>query len=236
VDHLLTKAPAVHGAKPRGWRRRWLFMTAYSRLYDGLWDNALTDELAVALVDALGPQRSVLDVGAGTGLITRRLAADGYRVAATEPDARMRQRLTRRLPHVPCAQLAIEQLEEDTPMVRGSTALVAVNVVHMADDELCAVSHLRRVAADKTLIIVTPRQGIGLLVTARALLRSGLQLRKVALFVMVHMLLAPLTVITRSGLERTRIDIGGERHLVGDVFSMHVWAGAGHRADAGAPA
>lgn len=47
------------------------------------------------------PPKRVVDLGAGTGILTRQLYAVGYQVVAVEPDERMRARLSARLPDVP---------------------------------------------------------------------------------------------------------------------------------------
>lgn len=46
----------------------------------------------------LGPRKTAVDLGAGTGKFTRRLVATGARVVAVEPVAAMRQRLASELP------------------------------------------------------------------------------------------------------------------------------------------
>lgn len=56
-----------------------------------------------------GAQR-VADVGAGTGKLTRQLAARGLAVVAVEPLARMRQQLTRAVPGVPVFAGAAEEI------------------------------------------------------------------------------------------------------------------------------
>ncbi|PKU22749.1 class I SAM-dependent methyltransferase [Telmatospirillum siberiense] len=49
----------------------------------------------------LGPNRSVIDLGAGTGKFTGRLAGTGATVSAVEPVAEMRRQFTKVLPDVP---------------------------------------------------------------------------------------------------------------------------------------
>lgn len=61
--------------------------------------SALGDWLRDGL--ALGPGKTVLELGAGTGKFTARLAACGAKVTALEPVAAMRQQLQAFLPQIP---------------------------------------------------------------------------------------------------------------------------------------
>lgn len=85
-------------------------------------------ELADAL--ALGAGRTVVDLGAGTGLFTRLLALTGARVVAVEPVAAMRGRLAELLPSVTVA----DGTAEHTGLPGGSAhAVVAAQVWHRFD-------------------------------------------------------------------------------------------------------
>jgi SAM-dependent methyltransferase len=64
----------------------------------------------------------VVDLGAGTGKFTAALVDRGLRVVAIEPDAQMRERLTRNLPSV----TALEGSGEHLPLDDASAALVTV--------------------------------------------------------------------------------------------------------------
>ncbi len=81
-----------------------------------------------------GPSQ-VLDVGAGTGALTRVLAAQGHEVLAVEPDARMRRRLRESLPHV----TALDGTAEALPIADGSVdAVVAGQAWHWFDGAAAA--------------------------------------------------------------------------------------------------
>jgi SAM-dependent methyltransferase len=71
--------------------------------------------------------RRVLDVGAGTGLLTERLVAAGHEVVAVDPSAEMLAQLTARLPGVPTHVGPAERLPLATASVE---AVVAGQAAH----------------------------------------------------------------------------------------------------------
>src|SRR5215471_8142151 len=106
------------------------FWVAYAGCYDLLWDNSLASEVVEHIGCWLPAGRAVLEVGAGTGVITRRLVARGYSIVATEPDLHMRHHFRRRLPHVEVTAARCEEL----PASAVARSVVAVNVLHMTRD------------------------------------------------------------------------------------------------------
>jgi len=73
---------------------------------------------------------NVLELGAGTGKLTEALVAAGHTVHATDPDEAMLARLRRRLPDVPTATAAAEEL----PAADGSyDVVVAGQAFHWFD-------------------------------------------------------------------------------------------------------
>jgi len=70
----------------------------------------------------LGPDAVVVDLAAGTGKLTRVLAATGARVMAVEPVEAMRDALRRALPGVP----VVAGLAESIPLADGSLDMVSV--------------------------------------------------------------------------------------------------------------
>src|SRR5579859_5949715 len=66
--------------------------------------------------------RRVLDLGAGTGQLTRQLVARGLEVVAVEPSDGMREQLSRSLPSVP----ALKGSAEDIPLDDGAVDAVLV--------------------------------------------------------------------------------------------------------------
>lgn len=87
-------APAIHESAARGFA---LAPEAYERGRPTYPDEAI-ERLVHEL--AIGPGRRVLDLAAGTGKLTRRLAETGASVVAVEPVDAMRERLVRALPEV----------------------------------------------------------------------------------------------------------------------------------------
>ena len=78
----------------------------------------------------LGPGRTAVDVGAGTGKLTRALLGSGATVIAVEPVAEMRAVLERELPDV----RALEGTAESLPLADGSVdAVVAGQAFHWFD-------------------------------------------------------------------------------------------------------
>jgi len=98
-----------------------------------------------AAVDWLLPvgAATVLDLGAGTGKLTRRLVARGLDVVAVEPSERMRGQLTRALPAVRALAGSAEQI----PLPDGAVEVVLVaQAWHWVDVDR-AVPEVARVLA-----------------------------------------------------------------------------------------
>lgn len=83
-------------------------------------------------VDWLLPEgaRRVVDIGAGTGLLTRSLVGRGLEVVAVEPDPKMRAVLSARLPEVDAQAGSAEEI----PLENGSAdAIVGGQMWHWVD-------------------------------------------------------------------------------------------------------
>jgi ubiquinone/menaquinone biosynthesis C-methylase UbiE len=85
------------------------------------------DELGAWLASEglLGPDRVAVDLGAGTGKLTRQLAKTGARVIAVEPIATMREVLEQVLPSVESLDGIAEAIPVDTDFVDVVTAATA---------------------------------------------------------------------------------------------------------------
>ncbi|MEV0616431.1 class I SAM-dependent methyltransferase [Nonomuraea sp. NPDC050404] len=86
-----------------------------------------------ALEWALGPAPvKVVDLGAGTGLLTQVLAGLGHEVTAVEPDPKMREKLAERLP----GAVVVAGSAEEIPLADGGVdAVVAGQAYHWFDPE-----------------------------------------------------------------------------------------------------
>jgi hypothetical protein len=170
-----------------------LLWAAYSHVYDLLWDNELTEEVGRRVVGELVGIDEILEVGSGTGLITKRLIAVGKEVTACEPHPGMRERCRRRCPEVTLLSHTLESL---TPSGRRC-GVVAVNVIHLTPNPRATVEHLRLLSSSGPVVLVTPQRGISIATVARAMRRRGSGRVKVARFVALHVLLAPLIAVAR---------------------------------------
>ena len=101
------------------------------------------DQALAWLADRLGlrPGRTVLDLAAGTGKLTRLLVRTGARVVAVEPVAGMRARLTGSLPD----EDVLDGSAEDLPLTAGSVdAATVAQAFHWFDGDR-ALSEIHRV-------------------------------------------------------------------------------------------
>lgn len=97
-------------------------------------------DAAVDLVAAALPAGPVADVAAGTGILTRPLAARGVEVIGVEPVEGMRRALAAATPGVPCVGATAESL----PFARASLAGVTVAQAFHWFDPHAAVASLAR--------------------------------------------------------------------------------------------
>jgi ubiquinone/menaquinone biosynthesis C-methylase UbiE len=99
----------------------------------------------------VGPGRTVVDLGAGTGKLTRMLLGRGATVVAVEPVESMRDRLAAAMPDVP----AVSGTAKDMPLGDGSADVVTVaQAFHWFDSEpaLVEISRVLRPGGGVALI------------------------------------------------------------------------------------
>ncbi len=111
---------------------------AYDRGRPGYAPQAIT---AIATAFQVGPETAVLDLGAGTGKLTRQLLHTGARVMAVEPSTAMRQRLSQVLPEV----TVLEGSAEAIPLPAKSVDLIVVGQAWHWFDGLKAQAEAGRV-------------------------------------------------------------------------------------------
>ena len=105
----------------------------------------------------IGPERTVLDLAAGTGKLTRDLVPTGARVIAVEPLEEMREHLVRLLPDVE----ALGGTAEDIPLEDGGIdAVVCAQAFHWFDPDR-ALAEIHR--------ILRPGGGLAVLYNSRNL-------------------------------------------------------------------
>jgi SAM-dependent methyltransferase len=123
----------IHEAAARGFARA---VDAYERSRPGYPPDAV-ERLCEAA--GVGPGRTVLDLAAGTGKLTRLLVGRGAELVAVEPVEEMRAALARALPEV----RALAGTAEDLPLASGSVdAVVAGSAFHwFRGDEALAEIH-----------------------------------------------------------------------------------------------
>jgi ubiquinone/menaquinone biosynthesis C-methylase UbiE len=137
----------VHAAAARGFARS---AEAYDRARPE-YPAAAVDWLANRL--ALGPGRTVVDLAAGTGKLTRPLAATRAEVIAVEPVAEMRARIG------PAAARALDGTAEAIPLADGSADAVTVAQAFHWFDGRAALAEIHRVLRrDGALALVWNRR------------------------------------------------------------------------------
>ena len=104
-----------------------------------------------AVVWLAGDARRVVDLGAGTGKLTRELAALGYDVVAVEPSREMAERLRAAVP----GAVALEGSAESIPLLDGSAdAVLAGQAFHWFDAPLALAEIARVLRPQGTLGLV----------------------------------------------------------------------------------
>lgn len=108
---------------------------------------------AIAAELGLAPHAPVLDLGAGTGKLSRALLAGGFEVLAVEPQAALREKLAERVG----AARVREGTAEEIPLEdRSVDAVTAADAFHWFDQR-AALEEIRRV--------LRPRRGLAVLST-----------------------------------------------------------------------
>ncbi|MGK5640703.1 class I SAM-dependent methyltransferase [Streptomyces sp. URMC 126] len=108
------------------------YRRAFERFLAGTDEKDDIEARLVALVEGLGRRRVFLDVGAGDGRTTARLAPYFERTVAVEPSAAMREALLRACPG---ATVVAEPVERAEPGVRADLVLLSHVLYYLPEEE-----------------------------------------------------------------------------------------------------
>lgn len=118
--------------------------------------NMLESPLYQAVLEHLGPSRTVVDVGAGVGRFTIPLAQAGCRVWAVEPSPVMREHLTQHLQAAGEASARVTVVPEAWPLVGVPPAEVALStyVIQLATDPVAFAQGLEHSATRQVVLSI----------------------------------------------------------------------------------
>jgi SAM-dependent methyltransferase len=137
----------------------------YAGVYDRIWDSPWTKALSHEICGDLGNECSgtVLELGCGTGLVTKHLIDAGYEVVAVDNNDKMLSIATERCPAVRFinGDIADFTIESDLDF----DIIVAANVLHICDDLSGATRAImnRFASKSKTMVLTWPTNRITLL-------------------------------------------------------------------------
>ena len=199
-----------------------LFWRLYARWYDTLWDTPLTSAVAARVVALLPAGLPVVELGAGTGLVTRHLVGPTRVVRASEPDRYMRARLRAR--SLPLAGLTTETID-GCRLPAGDHAVVAVNVLHLVPDASRALARLTALAGPGgRVILVVPAAGATVTRVARAHRSAGASRGHAVLFCLAHAVLGPVALLAGVRTSVAAMPYGpvqvSREHGVQDVYVL----------------
>lgn len=203
---------------------RGLFWRVYASWYDALWDTELTGTVARRVLEEVPGDLRVVEVGAGTGLITRELAGARTVLCACEPNPHMRAHLLAK--GLKVGSVTSESIE-DLSLPSGDYCVVVVNVLHLVADAPGCLERLRAIAGPGGCVIaVSPTPQASVLGVARAQGLAGASMTRCLRFCTAHLLLGMLGML--AGLRpkcealtpESLVDVVGgvqEIHLLGGV-------------------
>jgi SAM-dependent methyltransferase len=206
------------------WRNK-LFWWMYSRVYDAAWDNALTAHVADRLITNIAvPQLQILEIGSGSGLISRRLTSIADDVVLSEPNAEMRRRLCRRLPAANVLSSTLDDIAVDESVDR---TVIAANVLHLVADADIAMRTLQKLAGPGGQVLaITPVPETSVAAVVRGIHASGGSVFQSLRFLVVHVMLVPFIAIAGSTLTRsslTPVSVDGPAESIAGVDLLWNW-------------
>lgn len=134
------------------------FWSAYGAAYDLIWDSPLSEAIAESALEWAPPGASVVDLGCGTGLISRLFVSFGCEVHGVDSSRPMLRRALRR------RRLTSQAWRpaEDTNLPNASADLVLIcNVLHLHADGLALLAEAVRIAKPgATIFACWPGEGL----------------------------------------------------------------------------
>lgn len=166
------------------------FWSIYAQLYDFIWDAELMDAVGRKVADLCvdSGDMSIIEVGAGTGLISSHLINTKCEYWAFEPNRQMASKLTNRLPRTSVHIDGIDSI----PIDGKSHLVIASLVLHVLQDPARSLERLRRLAGHSgKVIIVTPATRASLLMLVQAMHRSGASNLRIIVSVIAQSIATP---------------------------------------------
>ena len=121
---------------------RQLEARSYGRVFDEVAEDydrhrpAYPDVLVERACEGIGPGAEALEIGCGTGQLTRSLLARGLRVTAVEPGRQLIVRARDRLHGVGDVQFVNARLEDASPAPAGYAAVFSASAIHWVDPDV----------------------------------------------------------------------------------------------------
>lgn len=146
------------------WRKKYATLTdqEWRDAYDKAWRNRNNDCVeetdAELIINALGAQGTVLEVGAGSGSLAIRLAKSGFGVTAVDVSPEALRQAKERADRHGVSILWREGFAEKLPFDdKAFDYVTCCHTLEHVKDLAAATSELKRVAR-KTIVVLTPRQ------------------------------------------------------------------------------
>lgn len=121
-------------------------------MYDRIWDSPLTERVADALLERSRATGAVVDLGCGTGLVSRRFLSAGRPVIGVDGSQAMLKRATRR-GRITSAHLA--PVERTGLPSDSAPTVVLSNVLHLHPEPTAVLDEARRIAGPEGRIVIS---------------------------------------------------------------------------------
>lgn len=147
------------------------FWQSYARDYDTVWDSPVTWQVRGVITTALSHSRRIVDLGCGTGLMTKTLVENGAHVIGVDSSADMLA-IALRTGRVSRAIQAPAELVPLGP--HSADAVIIANVLHLHPNPEAVITQAHRLVTPTGLIVATwPVPGLTPAAMYRADRRAG---------------------------------------------------------------